>query len=253
LDTSRRTPHGIRAARGHSYATLEREAMNFRQSIQVDPILPVDGLKLYDQIPDRLRAIVNGVAYPVRFRISGLVDGKEAEAQYAADARHYLITLTEDTYLQLEKRQPRAKLSLTHEWAHIQLHAPLLLKLGTLPFHSRWELYKPKRVPHTSARDTEWQANSLATAILMPAVGIRAIESAIPVYRHHTLPDRIQRHFGVSAEAAQYRWKDYFCHRSELLDVAPEKVPTEAPRRVLESKHDSIWADWDSLSSERPK
>ena len=54
---------------------------------------------------------------------------------------------------------------------------------------------------HQIPYDSEWQANAFAAALLMPAEGVRWMESKYG----YVSEDLIANHFGTSLIAAQYR------------------------------------------------
>ena len=60
-------------------------------------------------------------------------------------------------------------------------------------------LHREKEYPRYF--DSEWQANAFAAALLMPAVGVRALEEKFG----YLSDDLIADHFHVSLEAAGYR------------------------------------------------
>ena len=65
---------------------------------------------------------------------------------------------------------------------------------------------------HRPFRDTEWQANAFASALLMPAQGLIALEREHGALTVVEIADR----FGVSHEAAGYRLDLFAKRRGEL-------------------------------------
>ncbi len=121
------------------------------------------------------------------------------------------LILREDVYQALRRDEPRARFTMTHELAHVMLHAEDLVHHGGLP-HFGASFRRAGRAPHPQYLDTEWQANAWAAAFLMPAKELREFE----VSQVLTLM-RVQRKFGVSSEAAELRLKVYQARRDELI------------------------------------
>jgi len=69
------------------------------------------------------------------------------------------------------------------------------------------------RVGHKPFQDTEWQANAFASALLMPAHGIAAIERDYGILN----ADLIVEQFKVSREAAGYRLNTFRERKEDLL------------------------------------
>ena len=68
-------------------------------------------------------------------------------------------------------------------------------------------------VEHKIYRDTEWQANAFASALLMPASGLLALEQECSEF----CPSDIVKHFCVSIEAANYRFELYNKRKRQLV------------------------------------
>ena len=66
---------------------------------------------------------------------------------------------------------------------------------------------------HEPYRDTEWQANAFASALLMPTRGLLGLEQE---YKEIG-PTEVAKHFHVSTEAARYRLELYNSRKRELL------------------------------------
>jgi hypothetical protein len=231
-----------KALRGHSYATLEREAAKFRAALQYDSVSPIDGLDLWNRIPVHLQIVLDGRTYRVDVGVEDLP--RTAQASYDPDREQYELVLSPLAYALLENGNPKGNFDLDHECAHIWLHARLLQKRRKLDRKSLEELLVELKYPHRYGRDVEWQANAMAAAVLMPATGIRMIEEAVSpsdLFGRASLSDAIAQNFKVSSQSAGYRWDCYVERKRELL-----KATEVAARKAKgESIHSTPWKDWD--------
>jgi hypothetical protein len=207
---------GILADQPYSHPGLETKALGFRRSLGYRVLDRIKGIDLYDKIQE-YRVSVGGKLHRVFCCIETLTDGREAEARFNRDSDAYEIALTVETYGRLEAGHPRGTMSVLHEGAHIVAHAVLLQKLTQLPIDSKAALYSGGK-SHSHHSDTEWQADTLASAIAMPAHGIRQLERELQEQGNTLLrmESVIQKHFGVSPEAAAFRW-DVFSQKRGLL------------------------------------
>jgi len=70
-------------------------------------------------------------------------------------------------------------------------------------------------VPHPMYLDTEWQANALASALLMPAKGLAYLEE-----RYRVLTERVViQQYDVSATAARIRIGVYSQRKGSLVKI----------------------------------
>jgi len=123
------------------------------------------------------------------------------------------VLLSPDTYDLLEAGIPRAAYCLVHEFSHAVLHGNQLRQLAELPQPSQIAFHRGAHQPHPMYLDTEWQANALAAAILMPARGLSDLEQGPGGLSERVVSAR----FGVSAKAAQIRINIYQERRETLL------------------------------------
>lgn len=124
------------------------------------------------------------------------------------------IVASDATYRGLETGRARASYFVAHELGHCVLHTDQLVRLAQLPtIQQQVALHRGGRAEHRPYQDTEWQANAFASALLMPAEGIRALEQTNPL-----TVSRIAMQFRVSLEAASYRLQLYENRRDELLN-----------------------------------
>jgi hypothetical protein len=210
-------PRGIKAERAYGYIDLELEGQSLRRQIGLSPHERIDALRLYDEIQEQ-PLVVSGKSYPVGCRVGYLDDGLEAQAQFLSDRQEYEVVLTPETYGWLEVGNPRGTWGLLHEVDHVRLHPILLQKLAALSPISRAALYRGQPKMHRFCEDTEWQADALTGAALMPAAGIWRIEVEIG-RDHRMLVQRIMTQYGVSREAATNRLYTYRKHQADLLSA----------------------------------
>jgi hypothetical protein len=119
-------------------------------------------------------------------------------------------SLFEDT-----RRLHRLRFTLAHEYAHVVLHAPLYLKLGSAAREDH-QCTTTQIEPLAAVDWMEWQASYAAGALLMPASRLRALVDACrpsrlgrpPAIREslaNNLQQRTSEAFLVSTDAARVR------------------------------------------------
>jgi hypothetical protein len=207
---------GILAERSYDQRGLETKALEFRRALRYVVMDRIKGIELYDKIQE-YRVTVEGKSYRVVCCFDAMADDREAEARFNPKSQKYEIVLTPETYACLEKGIPRGTSTFLHECCHIFLHAALLKKMGERSIDSR-ALFQGGK-PHNHYVDTEWQAEALTSAIAMPAHGIRKLERELQEQGNTLLPMPlvIQKHFGVSPEAAANRWDLFNQKRGTLM------------------------------------
>jgi len=92
------------------------------------------------------------------------------------------------------------------------LHTDQLVRLAEMPTNQQAAFHRG-RADHKPYEDTEWQANAFASALLMPAAGLVALEDE----GLELTPLFIARRFRVSKEAASYRLDQFEKRRRDLL------------------------------------
>ena len=206
-------PSGVRADRGYSYSKLEAFAAYVREQISVPKEQAIDSLQLFEELHEISIQRSNGKELPLRGGVVALEDS-EGYARYNQECDVLEILASEQTYEWLEQRHPRACYFIAHELGHCLLHTDQLVRLAQTPaaqqaaFHRGWQV-----TAHEIYRDTEWQANAFASALLMPARGLLALEQ-----KHGELcPTGIAEHFRVSVEAANYRIELYKKRKGQLV------------------------------------
>lgn len=207
---------GMKVNRARSYSELEHVAARIRgllaPGLEPDERFPA-GVGLFERLGSHevhagARRI--GLAYAV----VDLPPGSCAFARYDARTDEIVVTLSTATYTAVEDGDARARFSLCHELGHVFLHGVELLRLSEIP-HFEAVLARRQAPEHPVYLDSEWQADSFAAAVLMPAAGIAALA------RSRTVSAKLlANHFGASHEAAKYRLTTYADRKDALLKAA---------------------------------
>ena len=203
---------GVRADRGYSYRKLEKVAAYVRDRLEYSPIEAINTLLLFDSLNFKVR---NGTGRDILIHGSVIeLSGSEGFAKYDGDRRVIEILASPETYDWLERGHPRGGFFVAHELGHCLLHTDQLVRLAQMPKSQQAALHRgAQEVAHEAYRDTEWQANAFAGALLMPGRGLVILEQ-----EHGELtPDIVAEHFHVSDEAAGYRLELYNDRKKELL------------------------------------
>ena len=202
---------GVRADRKVSYRSLERLASGVRKALDYPSDRAIDPLQLFENL-DKIEITANdGRLIPMSGGVVSL-EGSEGYTRY--DRKRHLLEIlaSELTYHWLETKHPRAAYFVAHELGHCVLHTDQLIRLAQMPTHLQAAFHRG-RADHEAYEDTEWQANAFASALLMPARGIEALEQD-----HHSITvSLVAMQFCVSLEAAGYRLDLYQKRTSQLL------------------------------------
>ena len=203
---------GVRADRGYSYRKLEKVAAYVRDRLEYSPTEAISTLLLFDGLNIKVRDR-SGRDLPIHGSVIEL-NGSEGFAKYDGDRRVIEILASPETYDWLETGHPRGGFFVAHELGHCLLHTDQLVRLAQMPKVKQASLHRGgEEIGHETYRDTEWQANAFAGALLMPVQGLVILEQ-----EHGELsPDIIVEHFHVSTEAAGYRLELYNDRKKELL------------------------------------
>lgn len=168
--------YGIKVDRGRSYVEIERVARTVREVLAPagSATDPLPGMKLFESL-DKYRVKVGDRDFYLSYAVVELPVGTEALTRYDAEKDRIIITLSSRAYADLEQDVPRARFSLGHEIGHAVLHPVELIRLSEIP---HYESMMARRVApnHAACVDSEWQANALAAALLMPARGLAALQ-----------------------------------------------------------------------------
>lgn len=203
---------GVRAYRARSYAAIERIALEARRRIAPEVGLdePLNGLHLLEHL-DEYSVKVRGVSIPLIGGAEELPLGIEAQARYDARNEEIVVALEKRTYAELRRAAPRAVFTVAHEIGHAVLHAAELVDRGlAAPDPRAMQRALPEHKPY---HDTEWQANSFAAALLMPARGLLLLEKRGVDLDAFVITE----HFSVSTQAAEVRLRTYQTRKLELI------------------------------------
>lgn len=119
---------------------------------------------------------------------------------------------SESTYAWLEEQHPRGAFFVAHELGHCLLHTNQLVRLAQMPTEQQAAFHRG-HTDHKPYLDTEWQANAFASALLMPARGLAALEEQYSGLTTSLISDT----FKVSWEAATIRLDNFTRRKGELL------------------------------------
>ena len=187
---------GVRADQKRSYRGLERVGRLIRKHLKLSPLDALDALQLFENLDEISIKMNDGREIPFRSGVVALEDS-EGYARYDRSKNIIEMLASEQTYEWLESGNPRAAYFVAHELGHCVLHTDQLVRLAEMPTQLQ-EAYHRGRSDHQTCEDTEWQANAFASALLMPAQGIQALEQ-----EHQSLnTPLIAMQFRVSLEAA---------------------------------------------------
>lgn len=197
-----------------SYADIEEAAALARTALLPvnKPTEALPGVPLFEQ----LDAYAAGRGAQLDYQVKPLPAGVEALTRYDPSERQIIVTLSEETYSALEHKNPRARLTLAHEVGHIVLHSALLIKLAEIPHRKMVVLMRGSWPKFPVYRDTEWQADAFASALLAPAKGLAILEE-----RGGLSPTVVSKTFEMSRKAAGVRLEVYAKKKRELLAVRP--------------------------------
>ena len=202
----------MRADRGYSYEKLENIAAYVREELNFSPTEAINALLLFDGLDIEVRD-GTGRDIPIRGGVIELNDS-EGYAKYDRSRCVIEILASPETYDWLEEGYPRGGFFVAHELGHCLLHTDQLVRLAQMPKAQQTALHRGgQEVAHKTYRDTEWQANAFAGALLMPARGLLTLERDYG----ELSPAIIAEHFHVSNEAATYRLELYNSRKKQLL------------------------------------
>jgi predicted transcriptional regulator len=202
---------GVRADQKYSYRSLEKVGERIRKSLDYDPNQAIKPLDLFEHLYKVSIRMRDGKLIPLE---NGVVALEDSEGYTRYDRSKIIIEIlaSEKTYRHLEMRHPRAAYFVAHELSHCVLHTDQLVRLAQLPTAQQAAFHRG-RADHEPCQDTEWQANALASALLMPAKGMQALEE-----EHNSITvSLVAMQFRVSLEAAGYRLDLYQKRREQLL------------------------------------
>ena len=203
---------GVRADCGRSYLGLEKTAARVRDRLNCPPTEAIDTLWLFDGLSITMHSRT-GQAIPIQGNVIELNDS-EGFSKYDKERGVIEILASAETYEWLETGYPRGGYFVAHELGHCLLHTDQLVRLAQMPKAQQAALHRGGQVVgHKTYRDTEWQANAFAGALLMPALGLLALEEEYGELSTTIVVD----HFRVSSQAAGYRIDLYNARKQQLL------------------------------------
>ena len=203
---------GVRADRGYSYKKIERIAAFVREKLEVSPTVAIETLRLFDGLDISVNTRT-GQGIPIR---GGVIDLEDLEGftKYDKHRRVIEILASSETYSWLEQDHPRGGFFVAHELGHGLLHTDQLMRLARMPAAQQTAFHRGgEGSTHEVFRDTEWQANAFASAFLMPARGLLALDQKYTGLS----PLSIAECFHVSVQAASYRLNLYNDRKQQLL------------------------------------
>jgi hypothetical protein len=184
-----------------SYQKIEDVASRVRKILAPgNRTAALAGIALLESL-DKYKVSVGNRSISLTYAVEAVPPGVEAHTRYDSENDEIVIALSETTYAALENDDPRSKFTLTHEIGHAVLHPAELVRLSQIP-HTQVALLRGINATHPMYKDTEWQANAFASALLMPVTDIRKLGEKNAGVLSTVL---VQRHFGVSYTAAQCR------------------------------------------------
>lgn len=202
---------GVRADNKYSYRKLESIAAYVRQQLKFTRDQAIDSLRLFEDLHEISLTKSDGKVIPLR---GGVIAVEDSEGYTRYDRKDEVIEIlaSESIYHRLENQHPRAGYFVAHELGHCVLHTDQLVRLAQMPTNQQAAFHRGRR-GHRPFEDTEWQANAFASALLMPARGIAALEQTYGRLTDSLIADQ----FGVSLEAAGYRLDLYNSKKEDLL------------------------------------
>jgi hypothetical protein len=202
---------GVRADQKLSYRALEKAAAYVRQKLNFPADEAIEPLRLFEDLHELSMKQGDGTVIPLR---GGVISLEDSEGYTRYDGKRGIIEIlaSERTYGWLEDSHPRAAYFVGHELGHCLLHTDQLVRLAEMPANQQAAFHRG-RADHKPYEDTEWQANAFASALLMPAAGLVALEDE----GLELTPLFIARRFRVSKEAASYRLDQFEKRRRDLL------------------------------------
>lgn len=134
---------------------IERLAKMVRQELGVGP---GERLAMQPILEFALDDMIDGAYLAV------LSDSEMGGAEGRTDWHQPVITLSAGTYAALTKGNPRARMTAAHE-------------LGHLLMHTKQPVYYYRERTKDNRLDPEWQADTFAAALLMPADAFRKMKT----------------------------------------------------------------------------
>jgi len=168
------------------------------------------------KIPETLQEKLDKYAGQVPFPVAALARDFNLDVYLTGDLEDRqsgMIKKEDDHYvIYINERHPanRQRFTIAHEIAHFVKHKNLLdaeeehLDFIVQPVNGEKVLQRADRLMSEAERKMEWEANSIAAEILMPAQQFRI------AFEHANAIEEVAEKFGVSPAAATIRAKTLF-------------------------------------------
>jgi len=200
---------------GRSYAEIEGLAASIRAFVApgLQPAESLPGVELFERL-DQMAVLLERRRIPLDYKVEEFPAGIDGETRHDKTRDRFIVTLAEHTYRGLEANDGRARFSFAHELAHAFLHAGVLLRLSRIPHEEAIALRRAER-DHDTCFDSEWQADSTASALLMPAAGLELL-AQVP---GNLCTEVVSPHYDVSFKAAEVRISNFLKRRAQLTNL----------------------------------
>lgn|GEM_PF-2173722 len=223
------TPRGCESFESRSYKGIEAAAWSMRETLGLRPLDRVrafdllESLHLYGLWVDN--QWVDGISLvPLNWRLSSeMPRGYPAYTCYDIGHRRCVeIVVSEETYFGAESALPHHRFTIAHEVGHAVLHTSELMDYAHRPEAALLAREGRGEASHPPYRDTEWQANAYAAALLAPAQGLEELRRC-----ERLTPEALIQQFGISFQAARLRINQFLPRRRSLLSAtrAPGAEP----------------------------
>jgi IrrE N-terminal-like domain len=194
---------GLRADRPMSYSAIEVYSSSLRRSLRYDDLDPFPAATFFEDELGELTVPYNGSELALREALERC--DSEGLTRWDPDSKRIYVGLSEQSYEMLQNGHVRASYTLAHELGHALIHTDQLVRLASLSKKSQAALHRDNRGDHPAYLDTEWQANAFASALLMPAAGLKRIEKNVEALT----ANMVSKRYNVSHQAAVYRLASY--------------------------------------------
>ncbi len=124
------------------------------------------------------------------------------------DPKKKLVVISEETYSKVLGQEGRARYTVCHEFAHVELHGSVMRNRMITMSPSLDKLFRVERSKLKSFVDPEWQADYLAAALLMPFSSMKKIIQESD--GSTSLLNLVMSKFLVSRAAAEIRIKQVY-------------------------------------------
>lgn len=196
------------------HSDIETAAVHVRRAFNIDPLFPIPGWELFERAR-QIEVQVAGRRVDVSYGVEEtLPNAALACAIYDEGAKQISLILSAESYDDLERRNGyRARFSVAHEIGHAKMHADHLVQLPRIN-HRRRAMLRTDVARTPVFRDSEWQANMFAAALLMPAPGLEFLS-----LRGTLSPRALQKMYRVSETSAAHRLRTFDRNRNNILEA----------------------------------